>query len=102
MNINRQKDLVLSTNFSKNVNKRLGKNFQLQPRPWCKIKSKTSWQDLTFFLGRGNDKEHQQPEIELVLAYDIMCQMTEETCKKYSFQENYELIENRIYKDLKN
>ncbi|GGG09622.1 hypothetical protein GCM10011344_07780 [Dokdonia pacifica] len=49
----------------------------------------------------GNKKKSEQPKPELRLEYNIMNNITLETCDKYSNQENYKLIENGIYKDLK-
>lgn len=49
----------------------------------------------------GGNKEEEQSKPELRLEYNIMRNIALETCKKYSNQENYELIENGIYKDLK-
>ena len=49
----------------------------------------------------GNKKESEQPKPEIRLMYNIMSNITLETCEKYSNQENYKLIENGIYKDLK-
>ena len=49
----------------------------------------------------GSSKEEEQSKPELRLEYNIMSNITLETCNKYSNQENYELIENGIYKDLK-
>lgn len=47
----------------------------------------------------GGNKE--QPKQELRSEYNIMSNITLETCEKYSNKENYVLIENGIYKDLK-
>lgn len=47
----------------------------------------------------GGKKE--QPKSELRSGYNLMSNITLETCEKYSNKENYELIENGIYKDLK-
>ena len=49
----------------------------------------------------GGNKEEEQSKPELRLEYNIMRNIALETCNKYSNQENYELIKNGIYKDLK-
>ena len=48
----------------------------------------------------GNKKDREPIKLKLRLEYNIMSNITLETREKYGNQENYELIENGIYKDL--